>query len=1129
MITASDTASADASQTCAPDGPAHSRFVKRIRRRYAGEMALLPAGAPVRAVMQATLDALLATGLETGAALRVLRQLVLERLVVLDCGGLVAPTLVASRTALPPEGASPALGRPGGRAVAPTLVASRTALPPEGASPALGQPGGGAVAPTLVASRTALPPEGAVPPKGGLSAGRAPSLEASVCPEPVEACPPEGAGAALGQPGGGAAPPSLEASVRVEPIEGCFPAGAGVPLRVVTTAMTELAELALDVAMRHSSEALDALHGAPLAAGGECARMWVVGMGKLGARELNVSSDIDLIYVYDHDGETAGRADGRGVVSNHEYFARQVRAVYGLIGEATEHGFVFRVDLALRPNGNSGPAAVSLSALEEYFQVQGREWERFAWLKSRVVAPRHCVKSGSAQALRGLVLPFVFRRYLDYSVFDSLRGLHRQIREHAARRSAGHPERANDVKLSRGGIREIEFTVQVLQVVRGGRFPELRTRPTLDALDRLAGAGLMPRETAGAMARAYDFLRRVEHRIQYLDDQQTHVLPSQGGDLDWIAATLGYAACGDFLRDLDAHRELVAGEFDILLGSKPDCRGCGKPASAPAQLGDLLDHLPHSWPTRFRARLALWSGHPRIALLRDDSRARLARLVRLTAQWLLEGGVTEEAALRLIDWIEPLLRRESYLALLVERPSVHQRLLRLLDAAKWPARYLLRHPGVIDELASDEMLGQRFDASVFARELDQRLAALRRTGEDDEETCLNLLRRAHHAEVFRTLARDVEGVLTVEQVADDLSALAEAILGVATAWCWRHLKNRHREVPQFAIIAYGKLGGKELGYGSDLDIVFVYEDDDERAPEIYAGLARKLINWLTLKTAEGDLDEIDTALRPNGNSGLLITPFDAYARYQQQRGSNTAWTWEHQAMTRARMVAPKLPTSCGSLPPEGDAAPAARQSRFRGPGLEGDRPVASGSVGPEIAAVSHCDRPELVEGCSPEGAGPALSLQQRFDAVREAVISAPRDAAALAREIVAMRDKVRGARPVRGGMFDVKHSAGGMVDAEFAVQFLVLSQSGRHAELLANVGNIALLRRAEAAGLLPSGVGERAADAYRELRRVQHRARLNEEPTQVAPPALQAERDATLALWAATFGPASPSTPPSTS
>jgi [glutamine synthetase] adenylyltransferase / [glutamine synthetase]-adenylyl-L-tyrosine phosphorylase len=901
----------------ADDAAGYSRFVQRIRRRYPRELGLLAPGSPVLATMQSTLQALLSSGLETGAALRVLRQLVMERLVVLDC-------------------------------------------------------------------------------------------------------------------------------------DGCLESQAS--LKVVTRAMTELAELALDVAMTHSGEALDKLYGAPQADGHRRAAMWVVGMGKLGARELNVSSDIDLIYVYDQDGETAGRSDGRGQISNHEYFAHQVKAIYSLIGETTEHGFVFRVDLALRPNGSSGPSAISLSALEDYFQAQGREWERFAWLKSRVVAPRQCIEDGSAQALRGSVLPFVFRRYLDYNVFDALRILHRQIREHATKRCAGHPERANDVKISRGGIREIEFTVQLLQVVRGGQFPELRTRPTIDALQRLAQSGLMPQDTADALARAYDFLRRVEHRIQYLDDQQTHVLPTHDDDLAWIARTLGYGNCCPFLGDLDTHRELVAQEFDKLLGAKADCKTCGKASGAPPQeLGELLDQLPEQWPDLFRKRLEQWRQHPRVLALRDDSRARLARLVQRTALWLRDGVVTEQAAVRLVDWIEPLLRRESYLALLLERPAVHERLLRLLGAARWPARYLLQHPGVIDELASDDMLHERFDAVVFKGELQQRMASLKSTGEDDEESCLNLLRRAHHAEVFRTLARDVEGILTVEQVADDLSALAEAVLAITTDWCWSRLKGRHQDVPSFAIIAYGKLGGKELGYGSDLDIVFVYEDDHEQAPEVYATFVRKLINWLTIKTSEGDLFEIDTALRPNGNSGLLVTSFNAYSNYQQQRGSNTAWTWEHQAMTRARCV------------------------------LGGE------------------------------------ALRQRFEAVRTAVITAPRDRLLLRNEIVAMREKVRTAHPVRGEKFDVKHSAGGMVDAEFAVQFMVLCWSGQHPQLADNVGNIALLQRIEAAGLLPATVGMRAAGAYRELRRVQHQARLNEEPTQVLPPALQAERDAIQNLWIAAF------------
>jgi glutamate-ammonia-ligase adenylyltransferase len=819
-------------------------------------------------------------------------------------------------------------------------------------------------------------------------------------------------------------------------------------LETVTRSVTHLAEIALDEACKQAFQDLDARHGAPLTEAGTRAKFWVVGMGKLGARELNVSSDIDLIYVYDEDGETAGDAQGLARISVHEYFSRAVKAIFTLVGDTTEHGFVFRVDLALRPNGNSGPSVVSLGALEEYLLVQGREWERFAWMKSRVIAPQSAIQDGSALSLRGVVLPFVFRKYLDYNVFESLRILHQQIRDHAAKRSAGHPERANDVKLSRGGIREIEFTVQLLQVVRGGQFPELRTRPTLDALKRVAKAGLMPPDTAEALSKAYVFLRKVEHRIQYLDDQQTHVLPTQDEDLLWLALTMGYANIGDFLTDLDAHREIVAHEFDILLGGDRECKGCQtQGARERPELEAVLD----LFDGEARERLAHWQDSPKVKSLRDDARARLMRLLQRTAQWLQEGRVEQAAVVRMADWMEPLMRRESYLAMMLERPTVHERLLRLLGAAKWPARYLVQHPGVIDELANGAVLQQRFISDEFEAELEARRMAMARTGEDDEENLLNLLRRAHHAEVFRTLARDVEGQLTVEQVADDLSAMADAVLRVTARWCWSCLKNRHREAPQFAIIAYGKLGGKELGYGSDLDIVFVYEDEDERAQEVYAGFARKLINWFTVKTAEGDLFEIDTALRPNGGAGLLVTTFDAYAGYQQQRGSNTAWTWEHQAMTRARFVM-------------GDA-----------------------------------------------------QMRLRFDAVRLGVISAPRDADALQTEIVTMRNRVRSAHPIKAGLFDVKHSVGGMVDAEFAVQYLVLVHTVAHAQLADNVGNIALLQRAEAAGLVPHGIGLAASTAYRELRRVQHKARLNEEPTQVPWAMLEKERAAVTALWHAVF------------
>lgn len=823
----------------------------------------------------------------------------------------------------------------------------------------------------------------------------------------------------------------------------------GAELLDITGAVSDLAGVTLDAACQLALTELETLHGTPLKADGQRVAFWILGMGKLGARELNVSSDIDLIYVYEEDGETAGNAQGRMSLSHAEFFARAVKRIYQLIGDVTEHGFVFRVDLALRPNGNSGPVAISLGALEEYFLVQGREWERFAWLKSRVVAPTWSLPA-AAQWLRPVVLPFVFRRYLDYNVFESLRRLHVQIREHAATRSAGRPERANDVKLSRGGIREIEFTVQLLQVVRGGQFPELRTKSTLEALQRLSAAGLMARDTAQQLAQAYVFLRKVEHRIQYLDDQQTHTLPTQDADLAWIAQSLGFADVSSFMHTFCMHREKVANEFDTLLGAEAPCKGCGPSHGEHESLDHVLQDFPQG---EVRERAQHLIELPRVASLRDEARQRLMRLLQRTANWLEEGRTDDVAVLRMIDWMEPLLRRESYLALLQERPSVHTRLLKLMGAAKWPARYLMRHPGVIDELASMQLFEERFQADVFMRELETRKRALQSTGEDDEESLMNLIRRAHHTEVFRTLARDIEGVITVEQVADELSALADSILAVSMRWCWERLKQKLPHEPRMAIIGYGKLGGKELGYGSDLDIVFIYDDDHEHAQEAYTALVRKLITWLTIKTSEGDVYEIDTALRPNGGSGLLVTHMRSFVDYQTQRGSNTAWTWEHQAITRARCV-----------------------------------------VGP-------------------------LDIAQDFERVRQQVMSAPRDPQSLLAEILSMRDKVRQAHTVKGEWFDVKHSPGGMVDIEFVVQYLLLLHTRRHPDLLANSGNIALLQRAEQLGLLYAPLGTEAANAYRALRQLQHRARLDEAHGQTDMALIEPWRDAGLRLWKAVMQP----------
>lgn len=902
-------------------------------------------------------------------------------------------------------------------------------------------------------------------------------------------------------------------------------------LDAVMACVTALAELALDAALAAARSELDTRHGPALDAAGQPIDFWIVGMGKLGARELNVSSDVDLIYVWNNAQAQAGHTSGPAPISHTQFFDQLARRIGAIIGEVSADGFVFRVDLALRPHGKSGPLAVTLEALQTYFENTAREWERFAWLKSRVVAPMDGLQR--AQALRPVVLPFVFRRYLDYGVFEALRQLHGQIRAHAAsstRAVRGGP----DVKLGAGGIREIEFAVQLLQVVRGGQYPELRCRPTLEAITRLARAALIEPVQAQQLTRAYRFLRNVEHRIQYLDDQQTHTLPAAAADIVWIAQTMGFADAQTFQATLTQHRARVEAIFEAIvhgwerfqsdnaqahsqapqdaaasaastrpspnLGPNGPLSSSGfgalehkstpinsatSAASAPSIIGHTapsasiqtiegpagqcpywpeLAALTVQFPTALAARMRQWSMQPNICELPAPTQVRLLRLVAATAQALQSGQATQLAASRFFDWIEPLLVRSHHLALLAERPRIHSRLLHILGAAQWTAQFLRQHPGVVDELGHARLAATRFDPARFEQELIERARALGRTGEDNEEVLQNVLRRAHHGQVLRTLTRDLEGAITVEQVADELSQQADTILRVATNWCWQRLERTAWQAaqsgvptqPPFAVIAYGKLGGLELGYGSDLDVVFVFDDASDGAQARYSALARKLIAWLTNKTSEGDLFEIDTALRPNGASGLLVTSFAAYADYQRQRGANTAWTWEHQAMTRARFVT-----------------------------------------------------------------GPA-ALKAAFDQVRLDVITAQRNTAALRGEILAMRHKMALAHPkaqtLEAAHFDLKHSPGGMVDAEFAVQFLVLAHAHAHCTLAANAGNIALLERAEALGLLPMGVGRNAAAAYRHWRRAQHAARLNPGHANQSHAALVDARDAILALWQAVFG-----------
>ena len=625
--------------------------------------------------------------------------------------------------------------------------------------------------------------------------------------------------------------------------------------------MSALAEVAVDAALAHFGHQ----------------DLIVVGMGKLGGGELNVSSDVDLVFLYPEED---------GAASNLEFFTRLGRRLIAALDERTADGFVFRVDMRLRPWGDSGALATSFDALEEYFVTQGREWERYAWIKARSLG-----SGGENGSLAAIVRPFVYRKYLDYGAFAAMRELHAQIREEVAKR-----ELSDQIKLGPGGIREIEFIAQVFQLARGGRDPALQIRPTLAVLALLAQKKLLPAAAFDELSGAYVFLRRLEHRLQYLDDAQTHELPEGTEDRSLVARAMGFHSWDAFRAALEAHRARVSAHFEQVFSVEE----VSKHALAPLWTGSeqaetRLAQLGFRDAAATAARLAAVRSGPRYRGLPQASRARFDTLIPRIIEECAAQEDPDAALARGLEFMETVSRRAAYLALLEEHPAALERLAQLLGTSSWAAQYLNRHPIVLDELLDARALFARPDWSAFARELRGQLAS--RQG--DEERQMDWLREAHHAQVFRLLAQDLSGVLSVERLADDLSDLAGAMLQVTLELCWTQLRVRHRDEPRFTVIGYGKLGGKELGYASDLDLIFLYDDPDDRASEIYARLAQRLARWLTSRTAAGVLFDIDLRLRPEGGSGLLVSSIDAFRRYQRE----SAWTWEHQALTRARFCA----------------------------------------------------------------------------------------------------------------------------------------------------------------------------------------------------------------------------------
>ncbi|MBI2306676.1 MAG: bifunctional [glutamate--ammonia ligase]-adenylyl-L-tyrosine phosphorylase/[glutamate--ammonia-ligase] adenylyltransferase [Rhodocyclales bacterium] len=820
--------------------------------------------------------------------------------------------------------------------------------------------------------------------------------------------------------------------------------GGAAPLAEVMETMTALADVTTNLALDVVHRQLAAQYGEPLDGNGAAQRLLVVGMGKLGGRELNVSSDVDYIFVYPEEGQTAGDATGRGKIDNYDFFTRLGKRLIAALGEATADGQVFRVDMRLRPNGDSGPLVCSLDSLENYFITQGREWERYAWIKARVMNDGDNLQPGWKTALEKVARPFVFRKYLDFGAINAMRDLHAQIRREVARK-----DMADHIKLGPGGIREIEFIAQVFQLIRGGRDSALQVRPTLQVLALLAARRLLPEEARAELAAAYDFLRRLEHRLQYVDDAQTHLLPTADEARTQIAASLGFADWPALLATLDDHRTRVARHFEQVF-SDPEAgthplAGLWLGQCGAEDCAEQLGELGFASPAAILEQLERFRSTARYLQLPASNRERIDAVGPRLIQAAAATPQPDVTFGRALAFLETISRRGAYLALLQQYPQALSKVAELVGSANWAAEYLNKHPVLLDEVLDPRLYDVATDWPAFREILDSQLAE--HAGDAERE--MDILREAHHAQVFRVLAQDLAGLQTLERISDHLSELADIIVQKTLTLVWPKIRQRHCDAPKFAVIGYGKLGGKELGYASDLDLVFLYDDEHPDAQENYARLAQRVNTWLSSQTSAGLLFETDLRLRPNGDSGLIAITVDSFRDYQLKH----AWVWEHQALTRARFVA-------------GDPAVGAR-----------------------------------------------------FEAIRQEILTLPRDPAKLKEEVLTMRRRMLDAHASNSEeFFDLKQDPGGIIDVEFIVQYLILAHAHGHPELTQNLGNIALLGMAAGLGLIPAELADPVRNAYREYRRMQHAERLNGSgKARVERAAVLRRIAAVRALWQAVF------------
>ena len=826
--------------------------------------------------------------------------------------------------------------------------------------------------------------------------------------------------------------------------------------------LSALADAALRAGLHWCTSQLHETHGVPRHEDGTQASFAILAMGKLGGRELNFSSDVDLVFLYTDQGET----DGGRRISNEKYFRLLAQRLISLMTKKTVDGFVYRVDARLRPFGDSGPLAVSLAALEAYLLSHGRDWERYAYVKARVVNDW----ASAADLDREILRPFVYRRYLDYGVFSSLREMKAMIEAEGRRK-----EYSRHLKLGRGGIREIEFIVQSLQLVRGGTIADLRERELQKALPQLARHEYLPQGVVAELLTAYLILRRTENRLQAIADRQTHNLPKDELTRQRLAFACGHADWDGLAAELDQQRDIVAAHFREIVFRGADDSDVTADTTAielwslqvdePA-LTQRLQKLGYDEPESAARRLLALRDSGGYRRMDEAGRQRLDALMPS----LIRVAATEAEPARALDGavhiVEAIGRRSAYFALLNENPAALDRLVGLTALSQFLVQQIARAPLLLDELLDQRLFTEPPDSDDLHAELQARLAA---AGDDDPERRLYALTHFQQAATFRVAVADLSGALPLMKVSDRLTYIAEHVLQAALDIAWEELTAKHgapecdddgqRRAAGFAIVGYGKLGGLELGYGSDLDLVFIHDSTSTRAETngqraldntvFFGRLTRRIIHMLTLATTSGSMYEVDTRLRPSGRSGLVVSSLTALDRYQQE----DAWTWEHQALLRSRAVA-------------------------------GEPTVREAYENLRRHALAHYVKRD--------------TLKQDVQDMRER-----------------MRNELSKAK---AGYFDLKQDPGGIADIEFIVQYLVLRDADRYADLTEYSDNIRQLDALARNELLSAEDAGILVDAYRDYRRRAHLLSLAGEEALVPQAELAKQADRVIAIWQRVFG-----------